>query len=95
MAVYTHLKVNPQTPNMEFWTGSVTASASFRSVSGRPVKAISAIAHSSTAPNGEDHAINFSWVPDVNDESKFVLYCWKAAGTAADATTISISAQLA
>ena len=91
----TSLKRNPQTPNMEWWTGSVTASATFRSASGRPVKAVHALAHSSTHPSGNNHADKFSWVPDVNNASKFVLYCWKDAGTAAAATTITISVQTA
>tara|TARA_Y100001973_G_scaffold103538_1_gene171028 strand:+ start:818 stop:1090 length:273 start_codon:yes stop_codon:yes gene_type:complete len=88
----TELKRNLQTPNLEFWTGSVTASATFRSVSGRPVKVVSAMGHASAIST---NAVKFTWVPDVNDESKFVLYCWQDDGTAATASTISISAQLA
>tara|TARA_R100000664_G_C2698516_1_gene99786 strand:+ start:225 stop:479 length:255 start_codon:yes stop_codon:yes gene_type:complete len=84
---------------MEWWTGSVTGSATFRTISGRPVKAVHAIANSAVSPTdgGAPHrAESFSWVPDASDPAKFVLYCWEAAaGAAAKETTITISVQTA
>ena len=91
--LHTSLTRNPQTPNMEYWSGAFTAVMAFRSASGRPVAAVTVMRNSAVAL-GATAADTFSWLPDANDASEFVLYGWDTGSIApVTATTITIGIQ--